>query len=113
MPEVTHARHSRIGAVQRVGGRQMPDKDAAQTAPDERPGAVGLRASLHQVYDLYRSSLLNVQYRRVSVTLLAPPPTPAGTAQTTRQAVARTAHQLPGDENVVPTGAATRGTIVE
>lgn len=47
----------------------MPDKDAAQTVPHERPGPVNQRASLQQVYDLYRTSLLNVKYYGYKLTV--------------------------------------------
>lgn|SRR5579859_1977304 len=47
----------------------MPDKGAAQIMPDEALGSVNLRASLHQVYDLYRNSLLNVKYYGYKLTI--------------------------------------------
>jgi len=47
----------------------MPDKGAAQIVPDEALGSVNLRASLHQVYDLYRNSLLNVKYYGYKLTI--------------------------------------------
>jgi len=40
----------------------MPSEYDSQAASGNRANHVNLRASLQQIYDLYRSSLLNVKY---------------------------------------------------
>jgi hypothetical protein len=66
-PRMTEVRRGSIGSRDACGS--MVSKEISQETVSGRAGEPTLRASLQQIYDLYRTSLLNVKYYGYKVTV--------------------------------------------